>query len=94
MTKYTLNLPKGYKKHPLPGRNEWTAALRSGKYRKGTGALRVGQKHCCLGVLCSIQGRLEKSGSGDWHDMIQRWQTPTRFARYSMMLGHSPEVSR
>lgn len=32
----------------------WVSALRSGEYEQGTGALRVGDKFCCLGVLCDI----------------------------------------
>ena len=36
----------------------WVAALRSGEYRKGTGALRTKGKtrdsFCCLGVLCDL----------------------------------------
>lgn len=41
-------------------RNKWVKALRSGKYKQGTGALVSpgnGQKKdrfCCLGVLCAI----------------------------------------
>lgn len=42
-------------------KKKWTAALRSGKYRQGTGALfaRDGNRHiarCCLGVLCNVIG--------------------------------------
>ena len=33
---------------------QWVAALRSGKYQQGTGALKIGDKYCCLGVLCDI----------------------------------------
>jgi hypothetical protein len=38
----------------------WVAALRSGAYRQGTGALKVttrvgeGTGYCCLGVLCEL----------------------------------------
>lgn len=36
----------------------WVAALRSGKFKQGTGALldkSTGEKcHCCLGVLCTL----------------------------------------
>lgn len=37
-------------------RDKWMAALRSGEYRQGTGALRNSQtgRYCCLGVLCEI----------------------------------------
>ena len=32
----------------------WVKALRSGRYKQGQIYLRVGDKHCCLGVLCRI----------------------------------------
>lgn len=35
-------------------RARWTAALRSGRYRQGTTALRTGDEFCCLGVLCDL----------------------------------------
>jgi len=41
-------------------RKQWVEALRSGKYHQGRGALRVGEKFCCLGVACDI------SGLGQW----------------------------
>lgn len=42
-------------------RDQWTAALRSGEYRQGTGVLhRKGQDFdtfCCLGVLCDVAAK-------------------------------------
>ena len=35
-------------------KEKWIAALRSGKYKQGTGSLRKNDKFCCLGVLCDI----------------------------------------
>jgi hypothetical protein len=32
----------------------WVAALRSGKYRQGKGALCRGADYCCLGVACDL----------------------------------------
>jgi hypothetical protein len=32
----------------------WVSALRSGEYEQGEAALQVGNKFCCLGVLCDI----------------------------------------
>lgn len=63
---YKLVLPKGYKKQPLPGRNEWVAALRGGKYTQAKGklCLRNGSK-CCLGVVSHLQGRLKNYRDGD-----------------------------
>lgn len=37
-------------------RKKWIAALRSGKYEKGQGYLKRGDKYCCLGVLVEILG--------------------------------------
>lgn len=38
-------------------RKKWVDALRSGKYKQGTGCLRNTSNHfCCLGVLCDIYG--------------------------------------
>jgi hypothetical protein len=34
----------------------WVAALRSGEYKQGKGALRLNNKFCCLGVLCDLYG--------------------------------------
>lgn len=39
---------------------ELVAALRSGKYKQATNALRKGDSYCCLGVACEI------SGIGPW----------------------------
>lgn len=63
---YKLVLPKGYKKQPLPGRNEWVAALRSGKYTQAKGELCLenGSK-CCLGVVSHLQGRLKRYRDDD-----------------------------
>lgn len=35
-------------------RNDWTAALRSGKYEQTDGQLKCADGFCCLGVLCDI----------------------------------------
>lgn len=43
---------------------KWVAALRSGKYEQGTGALRVDQSYCCLGVACELYR--EATGDGIW----------------------------
>ena len=43
-------------------KDEWLKALRSGDYTQGTGALRNGNKFCCLGVLCDVYPE------GEWKD--------------------------
>lgn len=61
---FTIELPSNFKKVKLPMFNEWVTALESGKYRQGTGSLCASAnnqlKYCCLGVLCKVQGRLQK----------------------------------
>ena len=42
----------------------WVAALRSGDYTQGKGALRRGDEYCCLGVLCDLH-RIE-TGETEW----------------------------
>ena len=32
----------------------WVEALRSGKYKQGTGQLRYEEEFCCLGVACDL----------------------------------------
>lgn len=41
---------------------EWIKALRSGKYKQGTGKLRLFGCYCCLGVLAEIKGSLDHNG--------------------------------
>lgn len=49
----------------------WVNALRSGKYKQGTGALRqetkTTPKFCCLGVLCDLH-RKEIGADYSWSD--------------------------
>jgi hypothetical protein len=60
-------------------RARWVAALRSGEYRQGDGHLRMGDRLCCLGVLCELavedgvvngvqlsDGLWEYNGSAGW----------------------------
>ena len=56
-----LTLPDDYKKIPLPGLTEWTAALRARKDR-GEEYLFHNGKFCCLGVLSQLQGRITLDG--------------------------------
>jgi hypothetical protein len=37
----------------------WIAALRSGDFGQGSGVLLQDGRHCCLGVLCDIDSRVE-----------------------------------
>ena len=47
----------------------WIEALRSGKYEQGRGALRMGDKFCCLGVACDLidQGAWDGVGMPGWN---------------------------
>jgi len=45
---------------------KWTAALRSGAYKQGDGALRTEDNYCCLGVLCDLYSK-EHDDSG-WRE--------------------------
>ena len=49
--------------------DQWVAALRSGRYSQGDGALSkeddFGRTFCCLGVLCDLS---RASGVGEWFD--------------------------
>ncbi len=43
----------------------WLDALKSGKYKRGTGFLSYDGRHCCLGVLCELaveDGIITKTG--------------------------------
>lgn len=54
-------------------RDQWVAALRSGRYVQGKNRLRQGEegkkKYCCLGVLCDL------IDPNDWRGDVFRWQT-------------------
>jgi len=41
---------------------KWLAALRSGEYEQGTGALCRDGRYCCLGVLMRIAGEKRSGG--------------------------------
>lgn len=45
-------------------KQKWVAALRSGDYKQGIGRLRLGDKFCCLGVLCDIF--IKETGQSEW----------------------------
>lgn len=47
-------------------KERWIAALRSGKYEQGWGALNERGKFCCLGVLCDLY--VKETEGVDWRD--------------------------
>lgn len=58
--RYSLNLPKGYVKKPIYRLNEWVAALRSEKYKKGRFFFFKKEAWCVLGVYCAVCGVKKK----------------------------------
>lgn len=50
-------------KLPKASTEKWLEALRSGKYKQGTGGLKnVGNEYCCLGVYAELQNCGIKGG--------------------------------
>lgn len=49
----------------------WTSALRSGKYKKCTGHLRIGNHFCVNGVLCDLHRKETRSR---WLRKWDEWQ--------------------
>lgn len=75
-------------------KRKWIAALRSGKYKQGDGALRAEQadgeeRWCCLGVLASVAGCRWKeryavfslSGEFKANTPMGNWFIPDRIAK-------------
>lgn len=52
----TLTLDDGFTPQPISGRDEWIAALRSGKYKQDKKRLRSTSGYCCLGVKRELEG--------------------------------------
>ena len=52
-------------------RDEWVAALRSGKYAQTRGKLRKADGYCCLGVLCDIRSDVTWSDTDEDEDVPQ-----------------------
>lgn len=50
-------------------KEQWIAALRSGKYSQARGRLRRGDKFCCMGVLCDVER------PNNW--MVDSWYSST-----------------
>ncbi len=54
----------------------WTTALRSGEYIQGRSYLKhhdgITYKHCCLGVLCEVEGLSQKTHFGKFVEFDNR----------------------
>jgi hypothetical protein len=48
-------------------KEKWCTALRYGGYKQGRGQLKLGDKFCCLGVLCNIHSQENPSTVNKWH---------------------------
>lgn len=55
----------------------WVKALRSGKFKQGTGQLRRDDdgtvRHCCLGVLCEVRGVKYRGEAGNLNERQADW---------------------
>lgn len=71
---------------------QWIAALRSGTYLQGVGALHVNGDYCCLGVLCDLHA---KAGLGTWngHYYGNRVDLLPEFVAEWADLSISPEIN-
>ena len=58
----SLQLNDGFTPTPISGRDEWIAALRSGKYAQDVVALKSFKGYCCLGVKCELEGAFVWNG--------------------------------
>jgi hypothetical protein len=47
---------------------DWVKALRSGEYKQGQEALKIGDSYCCLGVLCDLY-RKNVEGAPEWDSL-------------------------
>lgn len=63
-------------------KEQWLEALKSGKYKKGTGKLRAKEDDgsyswCCIGVYCDVRGfKLEESGMDCVEQDDKLWYKP------------------
>jgi hypothetical protein len=79
---------------------KWVAALRSGDFTQGTGALNYNDHYCCLGVLCELgrqEGVVEKEVEGLFGQYVGKdSERVTSVPPHSVMkwagLDGSPEV--
>lgn len=87
-------------------KDKWVAALRSGKYMQGVGALRrLGEKgvyYCCLGVLCDLavkagviaEARLDPEDISDkyTYGLFDKDNLPWQVANWADLDSFNPEV--
>lgn len=62
---------------------KWVKALRSGKYKQGSGRLRdLNNNYCCLGVLCEVAGKKAKINASD---NSYKYESNSFFAPYDLL---------
>jgi hypothetical protein len=82
---------------------KWTAALRSGEYKQGAGALRTHSDcYCCLGVLCDLYANsgatfvenepVEWSGQFGTSFLGQAFHLPPTVAEWAGMTQRNPAI--
>jgi hypothetical protein len=52
-------------------KEQWLAALRSGRHKQCIGAMRRGDSYCCLGVFCNVvldRASCADGWLGEWND--------------------------
>src|SRR6185503_16966914 len=81
-------------------RAQWTAALRSGEYRRGQGRLRSDDdRFCCLGVLCDLaakDGAVEEihlSPGTHWRYDDETAYLPKAVQRWAQLDSGNPATS-
>lgn len=82
-------------------KKEWVAALRSGEFNQGVGALSLNGKYCCLGVACELLHRKglipkrvsEKSGNIVYYGVTESSALlPMDVQQFMGVIGNSPMV--
>jgi len=81
---------------------KWLAALRSGKYKQGTGTLRDEfDNFCCLGVLCdvavksglAIDVKPPRETCDPWAYEGEAWYRPPQVMDWAGLINHDPKIA-
>lgn len=71
----------------------WINALRSGKYKQGTGQLKLGDQFCCLGVLCDLHRKACRNKKYHWAKYDQYLKNNTSLPKEVMKWAGLPTRS-
>jgi hypothetical protein len=80
------------------------AALRSGKYSRGTSRLKSNNNYCCLGVLCDLYCKSSegKKNHAKWHNTLDKFISnsitehailPPEVQKWAGLNQENPEVT-